>query len=271
MAYSWYPGHMAKAVKEIKPLLKIIDVIIELVDARAPMSSSNPLLVELSSRKPSIVLLNKADLADQHRTEGWLRNIREGGRQAFATNAEDGTGIYNAMRAISAAEGTVRTKPRALVVGMPNVGKSSLINRLSKKASAKTGNKPGITRGKQWIDIGNAELLDTPGIMPLRVDDSLVWFRLCALGIIGDDLFDKEKVAKELLAQMSTEYPGYIHERYKVAETPQRDEQHCVLEEIAIRKGCMMKGGVPDLEKASLMVIKDFRSGRIGRMSLESV
>ncbi|HNZ08863.1 MAG TPA: ribosome biogenesis GTPase YlqF [Bacillota bacterium] len=271
MAHSWYPGHMAKTVKEIKPLLKIIDVVIELVDARAPMSSSNPLLGEISSRKPSIVLLNKADLADQHRTELWLRNIRGSGRKAFATNAEDGTGISNAMRAISAVEGNARTRPRALIVGMPNVGKSSLINRLAKKASAKTGDKPGITRSKQWIDIGNAELLDTPGIMPLRVDDPLVWFKLCALGIIGDDLFEKEKVARDLLEQLSMEYPGFIAERYSVTESLQHEGQHAVLEEIALKKGCIMRGGIPDLEKASLMVIKDFRSGRIGRISLESV
>jgi len=269
MAYSWYPGHMAKAVREIRPLLKLIDVVIEIVDARAPLSSSNPMLKEIASGKPSILILNKADLADQAVTEKWIKYFRNEGRYPFATNAENGDGIARALNAFGSMEIKARTKARALIVGMPNVGKSSLINRLAKKASAKTGDKPGITRGRQWIDIGAAELLDTPGIMPLRVGDPEVWSRLCALGIISDDLFDREKVARELMLRISADYPGAMTVKFGFEGTDEGDGQPSALEKIALKKGCLSKGGATDLDKAALLLIKDFRSGKIGRISLE--
>ena len=150
---------MAKAVREIRPLLKLIDVVMEIVDARAPLSSSNPMLKEIAAGKPTILILNKADLADQDTTNKWIRHFRDEGRNPFATNAESGEGIARALGAFASMDIKSRTKARAIIVGMPNVGKSSLINRLAKKASARTGDKPGITRGRQWIDIGAAELL----------------------------------------------------------------------------------------------------------------
>lgn len=269
MAYSWYPGHMAKAVRQIKPLLKLIDVVIEIVDARAPQASSNPMLAEIAGGKPSILILNKADLADPSVTDKWITTYKSSGRFPYATNAESGDGIAKAISAFRSFDINSRTKARALIVGMPNVGKSSLINRFAKRASTKTGDKPGITRGRQWIDIGSAELLDTPGIMPLRVGNPDVWMRLCALGIISDDLFDKEKVAKELLQTIAQNYPGYLSSKYGSESNTDLESQLEVLERIAAKKGCLSKGGIPDLDKAALLFIKDFRSGRLGRISLE--
>ncbi|HOA15024.1 MAG TPA: ribosome biogenesis GTPase YlqF [Bacillota bacterium] len=269
MSYSWYPGHMAKAVREIRPLLKLIDVVMEIVDARAPLSSSNPMLKEIAAGKPTILILNKADLADQDATNKWIRHFRDEGRNPFATNAESGEGIARALGAFASMDIKSRTKARAIIVGMPNVGKSSLINRLAKKASARTGDKPGITRGRQWIDIGAAELLDTPGLMPLRVEDPDVWSKLCALGIISDDLFDREKVAKQLLKEISDHYPGALSAKYGFEGLGANDGETSALEKIAHKKGCLSKGGAVDLDKAAFLLIKDFRSGRIGRISLE--
>lgn len=269
MSFSWYPGHMAKAVREIKPLLKLIDIILEVVDARSPYASSNPLLAELAPNKPRIVLLNKADLADSSMLKVALEAMRSNGVKAFPTNSESGEGVEAARRAITAAGAGARIKARALIVGMPNVGKSSLINRLAGRARARTGDKPGITRGRQWIDIGQAELLDTPGIMPLRVDDSASWVKLCAIGIISDDLFDSEQVATALMEHISRVYPGTLEEKYSLDSNARNIAAEGLLASIAARKGCLLKGGTPDTKKAAFLLIKDFRAGKLGRISLE--
>lgn len=267
MARSWFPGHMAKAIRELMPLLKLIDIVIELVDARAPASSSNPLLSKLISNKPVVVLLNKADLADPGVTQRWIDRFRHEGRAAVASDVLRGIGLDSALQRISAMRPAVRIKPRVLVIGMPNVGKSSLINRFAKRSKAKTGDKPGITKGKQWIDIAGADLLDTPGLMPLSVDDENSWNKLSALGIINDDLFNHEEVAKHIVNYVKIEYPGLLASRYEVSEDLSAD---ILLENIASKRGFLMRGGAPDLDKAYMHVIRDLRSGRIGRISLEA-
>ncbi len=266
MANSWYPGHMAKTVREIGPLLKLIDVIIELVDARAPLSSSNPLIRQIAKDKPVILLLNKADLADPSATSGWVRHLKATRGNAVASDVLKGTGLDGAIAMLSSLQAKARIKPRALIIGMPNVGKSSLINRFAKRSKAKTGDKPGVTRGKQWIDIGAADLLDTPGLMPLKVEDQLAWNKLSALGIIADDLFSHEQVSSYLAELLSARYPGLLEERYGIA--PGLDALHA-LEAIAIKRGCLLQGGALDMEKSYMTLIRDLRSGRLGRVSLE--
>ena len=267
MANSWYPGHMAKTVREIGPLLKLIDVIIELVDARAPSSSSNPLIRQIAKDKPVILLLNKADLADPAVTTRWVRHLKSSRSNAVASDVLKGTGLDGAISLLSSLESKARIKPRALIIGMPNVGKSSLINRFAKRSKAKTGDKPGVTRGKQWIDIGAADLLDTPGLMPLRVEDPLAWNKLAALGIIADDLFNREQVALFLAEQLSQGYLGLLEDRYGIG--PGLDPL-AALESIAAKRGCLLQGGALDMEKAYMTLIRDLRSGRLGRISLEA-
>lgn len=266
MANSWYPGHMAKTVREIGPLLKLIDVIIELVDARAPYSSSNPLIRQIAKDKPVLLLLNKSDLADPSVTAKWVRHLKKTRNNAVASDVLKGTGLDGAVATLSSLESKARIKPRALVIGMPNVGKSSLINRFAKRSKARTGDKPGVTRGKQWIDIGAADLLDTPGLMPLKVDDQGAWNRLAALGIIADDLFNHEQVSLYLAELLSARYPGLLHERYGISPVL---EPLPALEAIALKRGCLLQGGSLDMEKAHMTLIRDLRSGRLGRVSLE--
>lgn len=259
---------MAKAIREIKPLLKLIDVVIEIVDARAPMSSSNPIISDIAQGKSSVMLLNKSDLADPSATKAWIVKFQASGRKAVASDVLKGTGLDLALSSLAAFQQKARIKPRALVIGMPNVGKSSLINRYAKRSKTKTGDKPGVTRGKQWIDIGSAELLDTPGLMPLRVDNPDVWNRLCALGMINDDLFVHEQVAKYLVGFVASEYAGVLEQRYGITKADMDSPGACI-EAIAKKRGCLLQGGVIDEEKAYMMIIRDLRSGRLGRISLE--
>ena len=267
MANSWYPGHMAKTVREIGPILKLIDVIIELVDARAPSSSSNPLIRQIAKDKPVLLLLNKSDLADPAVTAKWVRHLRGLKGNAVASDVLKGTGLDGALSTLSSLESKARIKPRALIIGMPNVGKSSLINRFAKRSKARTGDKPGVTRGKQWIDIGAADLLDTPGLMPLKVDDQADWNRLSALGIIADDLFNHEQVSLFLAGYIAEVYPGLLEDRYGINPGL---EPSAALDAIALRRGCLLQGGALDMEKAYMTLIRDLRSGRLGRVSLEA-
>lgn len=268
MAQSWFPGHMAKAIKEIRPLLKLIDVVIEIVDARAPYASSNPLLSGLAEGKPSLLLLNKSDLADEGVTRTWISFYKGVGRHAVASDVIRGIGLELASAALASFQGKARIKPRALIVGMPNVGKSSLINRFARRSKAKTGDRPGITRGKQWIDIGSAELLDTPGLMPFGVEDPDAWNRLCALGLVDDDLFDHDKVCRFIIDFLIREYPQYIKARFCL-EDPSALSYEEIISFVAQRRGCLLQGGAIDEDKVHMTVLRDLRSGRLGRVSLE--
>lgn len=279
MAQSWYPGHMAKATAELAASLKLIDVVIEIVDSRAPAATSNPALAQVAGKVPRVVVLNKVDLADARITDAWKTDIRASAGIAVAANSQTGAGISAAIDAAvecarrsgrgGGVSGTARRRFRSAVVGIPNVGKSSFINRVSRRGGAKVGDKPGVTRAKQWIVAGpDLELLDTPGIMPTRVDDPLTWTLLCALGCIDDNLFDAEEVCGGALASMSAMgYLAGLAARYAVPEGV--DDPAVVIEAVARARGFMLPGGALDLPRASDAFLRDLRAGRLGRISLE--
>ena len=267
---------MAKAINEIKGLLKLIDVVIEITDARAPLASSNEILAEITGGRPKVVVLNTADLADDRVTGEWMSHFENERYRAVKCNCMLGNGVNDVVKAargmsLSAFKdkGKDRNKKvRALVVGLPNVGKSSFINRVAKKAKTKVGDRPGVTRSKQWIEVDPGfEILDTPGIMPPKVDDPSVWFCLSALGMIDQDLLDLEALAVSLITVCEKISPGSIVSKYNLAEGTEGSVQ--MLEAIARKRGCLRQGGVPETDKASEIVIREFRAGKIGRISLE--
>lgn len=280
MAQSWYPGHMAKATAELAASLKLIDVVIEIVDSRAPAATSNPTLAEVAGKVPRVVVLNKADLADPRATDAWKASIRQSGGTASVTaNSQTGAGITAAIDAAvecarrSGRGGGVswgaRRRFRSAVVGIPNVGKSSFINRVSHRGGAKVGDKPGVTRANQWIVASpELELLDTPGIMPTRVDDAHTWTLLCALGCVDDNLFDAEEVCRGVLAAMADMGArAGVAARYGVLE--ETDDAAAVVEAVARTRGFMLPGGALDIPRAADTFLRDLRAGRLGRVSLE--
>jgi len=276
LALSWFPGHMAKAISEIKGLLKLIDVVIEITDARAPLASSNEILSEITGDRPKVVVLNKADLADDKATEEWMKYFENKGCKAVKCNCMLGNGVSDVVKAAKSMsinafkeKGKDRNKKiRALVVGLPNVGKSSFINRVAKKAKTKVGDKPGVTRSKQWIEVDSGfEILDTPGIMPPKVDDPSVWFCLSALGMIDQDLLDLEALAVSLITVCEKISPESIISKYNLVVENESSAQ--MLDMIAKKRGCLKQGGIPETDKAAEIVIREFRAGKIGRISLE--
>jgi len=281
MIINWYPGHMAKAQRMIREQLKLADVVIELRDARIPAASANPAIDEIVGGKPRVIALNKADLAAPVMTERWLAFFRAAGRAAVAVESLGGGGVKQlAGLAEKAAAGTldrlaakgVRPRAvRAMILGIPNVGKSSLINRLLGTATARTGDKPGVTRGQQWLKIGkNLELLDTPGVLWPKLEDQEAAFRLAITGAVSDEVFDREKVAARLLAMLRRDYPDRLAARYGLVP-PLPEDGLALLERIGARRGCLQSGGRIDLEKAGRIVLSDFRDGKLGRFTLDSV
>jgi ribosome biogenesis GTPase A len=278
MGFSWYPGHMAKAVSQIKQSMKLIDVVIEILDARAPRSTENREFAEAVGNKPRIVVLNKADLADPVATRAWVDCYTEAGICAVPTNCRTGEGVAEVIAAASAAakagagpdvqRGPSRVRFRTAVLGIPNVGKSSFINRAAKRARVKTGDRPGVTRAKQWIVIDrNLEMLDTPGIMPPRVDDRGVWFALAALGCLDESIYDVEALATGLIARLDSVGLAAYRSRYGVCEGCA--DPHEALKHVARSRGCMMAGGELDMARAADILVRDFRSGKLGRETLE--
>ncbi len=277
MNYQWYPGHMTKAKRMMQEDIKLIDLVIELVDARAPLSSRNPDIDDLAKNKARMILLNKSDLADARKNSKWVEYFKKQGFHVLEINARSGTG----MKAISAMvqeackekierdrkRGIVNRPVRAMVVGIPNVGKSTFINSFAGKACTKTGNKPGVTKGKQWIRLNKTlELLDTPGILWPKFEDQKVGMRLAFLGSINDDIIIRSELALQLIDFLKQDYPAAIRERYGV-EPYEKDLD--TLTEIAKARMCFAKGEEPDYDKASGILIDDFRSGRLGRITLE--
>lgn len=277
MNYQWYPGHMTKAKRMMQEDMKLIDLVVELVDARAPLSSRNPDIDELGKQKSRLILLNKADLADSRENEAWAEYFSRKGFYVLQMNSRSGAGL----KAIDGLVGEackekmerdrrrgIKNRPvRAMVVGIPNVGKSTFINSYAKKACAKTGNKPGVTKGKQWIRLNkNLELLDTPGILWPKFEDQSVGVKLATIGSIRDELLNVEELAYWLIGFLSEHYPGALDVRYQCGE---EKEPLVVLEAIAENRACRLKGGGLDLAKASGIVIDDFRSGRLGKITLE--
>ncbi|MCI8991485.1 MAG: ribosome biogenesis GTPase YlqF [Eubacterium sp.] len=277
MNYQWYPGHMTKAKRQMQEDIKLIDLIIELTDARIPLSSRNPDIDELGKNKARLVLLNKSDLADSKINERWLGFFREKGFFAAGIDSRNKGSMKTIQNTIMEAcaekverdrKRGIKNRPiRAMVVGIPNVGKSTFINTFAGKACAKTGNKPGVTKGKQWVRLNrNAELLDTPGILWPKFEDQSVGEKLAMIGSIKDEILNIEELSLNFIIFMKAHYPGTLAERYQVQE---EKEPVRILEEIAALRGCKKKGNELDYEKAAALVIDEFRSGRLGRISLE--
>lgn len=277
MNVQWYPGHMTKAKRQMQEDIKLIDLIIELVDARVPLSSRNPDIDELGKNKSRLILLNKADLADERLNDAWKRYFEEKGFYVVKVDSRNGSGMKLIQNVIQEAckekierdrRRGIKNRPiRAMVAGIPNVGKSTFINSFAGKACAKTGNKPGVTKGKQWIRLNkNVELLDTPGILWPKFEDQEVGIRLAYVGSIKDDILNMEELALKLIELLQLRYPGVLNGRYGVSE---EGTALSVLEGIARVRGCLKRGEELDYAKASTILFDDFRGGKIGRITLE--
>lgn len=276
MNIQWYPGHMTKAKRAMKEDIKLIDLIIELVDARVPLASRNPDIDELGKGKARLILLNKSDLASERLNEAWTKWFQDKGYFVVKVNSRSGAGLKQINGIVQEAckekierdkrRGILNRPVRAMVVGIPNVGKSTFINSFAGKACAKTGNKPGVTKGNQWIRLNKTlELLDTPGILWPRFEDQLVGMRLAFIGSINDQILNRDELATELLKFLLSNYPDALKERYQIED----GDAVQALSQIAKVRGCLIKGGEPDLAKAAGILIDDFRSGKLGRITLE--
>ncbi|MBR2214208.1 MAG: ribosome biogenesis GTPase YlqF [Selenomonadaceae bacterium] len=277
----WFPGHMKRARRIVEENLPLVDVVMELLDARIPVSSANPLLQEIIGDKPRLIVLNKADLADRLQTKKWLAFFAAQNLPAVAVACATGQGLKELTAKVTAlaapqaeklvARGAKKRAARAMILGIPNVGKSSLINRLAGAAKAKTANTPGLTRAKQWIKIGaSLELLDTPGILWPKFEDMTVGLKLAFTGAIKDEIYDREGVAALLLEFLGENYPRVLKERYKLAEISQPPRGQEILADIGRRRGCLLKGGLVDLEKTERIVLSEFRAGKLGKITLEN-
>ena len=277
MNYQWYPGHMTKAKRIMQENIKLIDLIIELVDARIPMSSRNPDIDELGKGKSRIILLNKSDLADAGLNQEWESFFKEKGYFVQQLNAKTGAGIKNIQALVQESckekierdrkRGIINRPVRAMVVGIPNVGKSTFINSFAGKACAKTGNKPGVTKGKQWIRLNkNLELLDTPGILWPKFEDQKIGERLALIGSINDEILHVDELAVALIRNLKNLYLDLLEKRYDITID---EDAYDTLKRIAIARKCLQKGELPDVDRASSMLLEDFRSGKLGRITLE--
>lgn len=277
MNVQWYPGHMTRAKRQMQEDLKLIDLIIELVDARVPLSSRNPDIDSLGSNKARLILLNKADLADDRQNEAWKQYFCQKGFYVVKVDSRNGAGMKTIYGMIQEAcrekierdrKRGIKNRPvRAMVAGIPNVGKSTFINTFAGKACAKTGNKPGVTRGKQWIRLNkNVELLDTPGILWPKFEDPQVGERLACIGSVKDELLNLEELSLVLIGYLKENYSGCLKQRYGISEAGEPLE---ILQQIARARGCLRKGEELDYGKASGIIFDDFRSGKLGRITLE--
>lgn len=277
MNFQWYPGHMTKAKRQMQEDIKLIDLVVEIVDSRIPFSSRNPDIDELGKNKYRLILMNKADLADKKATEKWSAYFKSKGYFVVSLDARSKAGMKSITDIIMEAckekierdlKRGIKNRPvRAMVVGIPNVGKSTFINSYAGKACAKTGNKPGVTKGKQWIRLSkNVELLDTPGILWPKFEDQMVGLRLALIGSIKDEILNIDELAIELIKYLVQAYPGILAERYTIEEVENPTD---VLIAIAKSRNCISKGGELDYSKAAILLIDDFRSGKLGKLTLE--
>lgn len=276
----WYPGHMTRATREMKEDIKLTDMVIEIIDARIPVSSRNPDIDSMAQNKSRVVVLNKEDFADPKATEEWISYFEEKGFIAAAMNAKTGNGmkaVKDAIARASAAKierdrkrGILNRPVRAMICGIPNVGKSTFINAFAGRAVAKTGNKPGVTRGKQWIRLNKqVELLDTPGILWPKFDDKLTALHLAFIGSFKDEIVEKAEVVTELKEEMDKSYPGILEKYYGLEG--ENTEISSFLTALANKRGFLLKGGEPDITKAASLVLDDMKNGRTGRITLEKV
>lgn len=277
MNIQWYPGHMTKAKRMMQEDIKLIDIVIELLDARVPISSRNPDIDTLANNKFRLVLLNKCDLADDKITTKWESYFKEKGIMVVTINARNGQGMKAITAKVQEAckekierdrkRGIMNRPIRAMIVGIPNVGKSTFINSYAKKACTKVGNKPGVTKGKQWIKINkNVELLDTPGILWPKFEDNTVGEHLAFIGSINDEILQRTELACNLITFMKEHYSGILSERYQIDEA---EAESVILEGIARNRGCLLKGNELDYEKAAIILLDEFRNGKLGRISIE--
>lgn len=290
MNINWYPGHMAKTKRQIIEDLKLIDVVVEILDARIPLSSQNPDVKGYTKNKKKVVILNKTDLADETETKKWVKYFEEKGIPAVVTDSNNGKGINEVIRAVKevskenqekfADKGRIGKSIRIMILGIPNVGKSSFINRITKKNSAQVGNRPGVTRQKQWIRIEDGiELMDTPGVLWPKFESEEVGLHLAFTGSIKDDILEKTEIAYQLLRFLVNNYLDKVIERYKLDENEVKeilnsDEEENnkiveIMETIAKKRGAILSGGRIDYEKVSIILLDEFRSGKIGRITIE--
>lgn len=276
----WFPGHMTKTKRQIEKSLKLVDVVAEIIDARIPVSSRNPVLNSLIENKPRIILMNKSDVADSARTSQWVDYYKSQGIRALPIDCRSGKGLNGFIPLIKdvlsdriaswESKGMVGRQIRVMVVGIPNVGKSSLINRLSKNSKANVEDRPGVTRSNQWFTIGKGfDLLDTPGVLWPKFDDKIVGERLAFTGAVKDEVVDTEHLASRLLEVLRDSYSGAVKQRYKLDEDISELKGYELLELIGKKRGMLVSGGETDTERASIMVLDEFRSGKLGRITLE--
>ena len=275
----WFPGHMAKTRRMIAKSLSLVDAVAELLDARLPQSSRNPEFNRLTGKKPRLVILNKADMADPDITSRWVQYYKKQGFAVITADSKSGKGVKQFAPALREllkeqlqryADKGMKGRPiRVMILGIPNVGKSSLINRLAGGKRAKAEDRAGVTRTQQWIKTADGvELLDTPGVLWPKLDDQEVAVRLAMTGAIRDDILDKEALAARLLTLLHQEYPQAIAERYKIAPE-QTGEGFELLEMMAKNRGMLLSGGVPNTERAAITLLDEFRGAKLGRISLE--
>jgi len=289
-SFSWYPGHMAKTKREITEDLKLIDIVVELLDSRIPLSSQNPDIVELTKGKKKIIVLNKIDLADEVQNKAWKNHFNQNGQVCVLTDSNLGKGINDVTKAIEdimkedlakfAEKGRTGRKIKAMILGIPNVGKSSFINRIVKTNRLEVGNKPGVTKKKQWISINEKiNLLDTPGVLWPKFEDEKTALNLAFTGTIKDDVLEQTEIAYQFLKFLLENYRQNVAERYKISleyiekvleqEQPENFNIYEIMQEIGKKRGAIISGGDVDDEKTAKIILDDFRSGRLGRITIE--
>ena len=279
MNIQWYPGHMTKTRRMIAEHLKHVDLVAEVVDARIPVSSRNPDIDELVGSKPRIIILNRADQADPAQNRAWGDWVRAQGFTVLETSAKDGKGVNQFSAAARAAlkdkleqwkaKGQVGRPIRAMIVGVPNVGKSTFINQVAKRKSAKAGDRPGVTRGKQWVSVdASLDLLDTPGILWPKFEDQSIGLNLAFTGAVKDEIMDVETLACHFMDLLNRRYPGAL-ERYKIQADPEAQGWE-LLERAARKRGFLVSGGEPDTERMSKILLDEYRGGKLGRFTLET-
>ena len=279
---NWYPGHMAKARREIEESIKLVDVVIEIVDARIPKSSRNPVLNEIISGKPRVIVLNKADLANRNETKKWIEHFKKYNQVAIEVNSNQGSGVKDVVNATydfmsemlkkKEEKGQVGASVKAMIVGIPNVGKSTFINKIAGKSTAATGNKPGVTKKNQWVRLNDKiQLLDTPGVLWPKFEDEITARHLAYIGTIKDTILDVEELALHLIEELLVCDKEKLFERYKISDNFEYEMPVEVMEEIGRKRGCLVRGGEVDYTKVANILLDEFRSGKIGNITLECV